>query len=187
MKQKLSDFIFHKNCFPKSLCDEILAEYKGELFDRDSHENKTTRFVGQLQISDPEIINQKNSYTRKWLEKQIFYNVGKLIRDYTEYVHPFTTMLEEDTGYSLRQMSVGDYYKEHRDDGKKQSANNVVVTVSICLNEEYEGGDFTFFKETVTKTLKKGDVLMFPSNFLFPHGVQEITKGTRYQLLTWLR
>ena len=84
-------------------------------------------------------------------------------------------------------MTVGDYYAEHDDEGVGQTAGSRRLTVSICLNEDYEGGDFTFFKETKIYKLKKGDVLVFPSSFMFPHGVQKITKGTRYQLLTWLR
>ena len=85
---------------------------------------------------------------------------------------------------NLLKYEKGNFYVKHVD---QSTTLNRTISVIINLNEEYEGGDFTFFKETVTKTLKKGDVSMFPSNFLFPHGVQEITKGTRYQLLTWLR
>ena len=33
--------------------------------------------------------------------------------------------------------------------------------------------------------LKKGDILIFPSVFLFPHEVKPITSGTRYSFVTW--
>ena len=32
---------------------------------------------------------------------------------------------------------------------------------------------------------KKGDVLIFPSNFLFPHEVKPVKKGTRYSAISW--
>ncbi len=33
--------------------------------------------------------------------------------------------------------------------------------------------------------LSKGDIVMWPSNFLWPHGVTEATKGTRYSAVCW--
>ena len=33
--------------------------------------------------------------------------------------------------------------------------------------------------------LGKGDIVMFPSLFLFPHGVTAATKGTRYSGVCW--
>ena len=33
--------------------------------------------------------------------------------------------------------------------------------------------------------LEKGDALMFPSNFMYPHEVMPVTKGTRYSIITW--
>ena len=51
------------------------------------------------------------------------------------------------------------------------------------LNEEYEGSEFTC-RDTTIK-LKTGDILMFPSNFMYPHEVTECTKGTRYSFVSW--
>ena len=84
-------------------------------------------------------------------------------------------------------MNIGDFYAEHDDDGYGEETGSRTLTVSICLNEEYEGGEFTFFNESKIISFQKGDVLVFPSSFMFPHGVKKITNGTRYQLLTWLR
>ena len=33
--------------------------------------------------------------------------------------------------------------------------------------------------------LKRGDILMFPSNFMYPHEVKEVTKGIRYSFVGW--
>ena len=59
------------------------------------------------------------------------------------------------------------------------------------VNEDYEGGDFIFFdpinkKDIIHReSLKKGTILIFPSNFLYPHSIEPITKGTRYSLVSW--
>ena len=65
------------------------------------------------------------------------------------------------------------------------------LSIIINLNDEYEGGDlvFTDQKDNVIKRLKlgKGSILFFPSNFMYPHSIQPIKKGTRYSIVAWLK
>ena len=85
---------------------------------------------------------------------------------------------------------VGGKYEIHTDRGP--TSENRELTVIINLNSGYEGGEFVFFNPLKTfeivkeEKLKEGSVLMFPSNFLFPHSIQPIIKGTRYSLVCWL-
>ena len=59
------------------------------------------------------------------------------------------------------------------------------------LNDDYEGGDliFTDQKDNEIKRcqLGKGSIVFFPSNFMYPHGIQPITKKTRYSIVAWLQ
>ena len=59
------------------------------------------------------------------------------------------------------------------------------LSMSILLNEDYEGGDFKFYddEETALKEKSKGSVLVFPS--YMQHCVKEVTKGNRYSLVVW--
>ena len=34
--------------------------------------------------------------------------------------------------------------------------------------------------------LKAGEVIIFPSNFLYPHKVNPVSKGTRYTFISWV-
>ena len=65
------------------------------------------------------------------------------------------------------------------------------LSIIINLNDDYEGGDliFTDQKEKEVKRLKlnKGSIVFFPSNFLYPHSIKPITKGTRYSIVAWLQ
>ena len=54
----------------------------------------------------------------------------------------------------------------------------------IRFNDDYEGADLYFWDENVV-SLGKGDIVIFPSLFLFPHGVTEIKKGVRYSGVAW--
>jgi hypothetical protein len=51
---------------------------------------------------------------------------------------------------------------------------------TINLNEDYEGGAFTFFKGRNKIDLKQGDAIVFPADYFWVHEVATITKGTRY-------
>ena len=62
-----------------------------------------------------------------------------------------------------------------------------IPTLSLlgALNENYEGGEFIMFNDK-TISLKSGQILIFPSNFMFPHKVEPVTKGTRYTFISWV-
>jgi hypothetical protein len=62
-----------------------------------------------------------------------------------------------------------------------------IPTLSIIaqLNDSYEGGELIFWNDEVIK-LNVGDVLVFPSNFLYPHKVETVTSGTRYSVVSWV-
>ena len=67
-------------------------------------------------------------------------------------------------------------------DGEKKGVP--ILTVTTILNNDFEGGEFTIFDEEILP-LNKGDIVVFPSNFLFPHKVNPVTAGVRYSAVFW--
>jgi predicted 2-oxoglutarate/Fe(II)-dependent dioxygenase YbiX len=61
-----------------------------------------------------------------------------------------------------------------------------IPTMSLVglLNDNYQGGEFVMWQDTVIP-LKQGDVMVFPSNFLYPHRVDPVTRGTRHSFVAW--
>jgi hypothetical protein len=61
-----------------------------------------------------------------------------------------------------------------------------IPTMSLVglLNDNYEGGEFVMWQDTVIP-LKQGDIMIFPSNFLYPHRVDPVTRGTRNSFVAW--
>ena len=59
-----------------------------------------------------------------------------------------------------------------------------VLSFILNLNDDYEGADL-YFWEDYKVPLGKGDVIMFPSLFLYPHGVTEATRGRRFSAVSW--
>ena len=60
-----------------------------------------------------------------------------------------------------------------------------ILSILSVLNDDYEGGEFIMFEDEEIK-FKKGDILVFPSIFLYPHKVEPVTKGTRYSFISWV-
>lgn len=57
------------------------------------------------------------------------------------------------------------------------------LSMTIVLNEDYEGGEFEFFDEKRLIKEKTGTVIVFPSYIV--HKVRPVTKGIRYSLVAW--
>lgn len=183
--KKIKDYIkVYKNAISKKLCDRVIEEYKN----CDKWEygkiggggiNTDIRNVRNINISHPEII-QYNQEIRQNLDKDLYEVVAKLLAKYTK-IAPHTTIVK-DSGYTLLEYAAGCFYNQHTDHFELEPRS---ISCSLNLNDEYTGGEFTFFDNEITYSLGKGDVIMFPSNFMYPHAIKPILSGTRYSIITW--
>lgn len=57
------------------------------------------------------------------------------------------------------------------------------LSMTIVLNDDYEGGEFEFADDTDLIKEKKGTIIVFPS--YQRHRVRPILSGTRYSLVVW--
>ena len=67
-------------------------------------------------------------------------------------------------------------------DGKQKGIP--VLSYILNFNEDYEGAKL-FFWDDYELDLGVGDITIWPSPFLWPHGVTEATKGIRYSGVCW--
>jgi hypothetical protein len=59
-----------------------------------------------------------------------------------------------------------------------------ILTVLGGLNDDYEGGELLMFGDHRIH-LPAGAVVVFPSNFMFPHEVKPVKSGIRYSYVSW--
>jgi predicted 2-oxoglutarate/Fe(II)-dependent dioxygenase YbiX len=59
-----------------------------------------------------------------------------------------------------------------------------VLSIIINFNNDYQGGDLIFWDDYKVD-LGEGDVVVFPSLFLFPHRIEEVTENIRYSGVAW--
>lgn len=77
-------------------------------------------------------------------------------------------------------------YETHVDTFHMRSDETRKLTVLVFLNEDFEGGKFYIQngKNRLYPEQTKGTVIVFPS--FMPHGVEPVTKGVRYSVVTWM-
>lgn len=175
--------VVFENLIPDELCDSILNEYKNSqewtMASTGSGIAPSIRNVTTIQLSTAASISL-NPNVRQELDNQLFRCVNTAIIKYNQkFPH---AKIEKDTGYELLRYATGQFYVEHTDSFIQQPR---AVSCSLALNDDYEGGEFAFFNRELKYKLKKGSVLMFPSNFMYPHEVMPVTNGTRWSIITW--
>jgi hypothetical protein len=77
-------------------------------------------------------------------------------------------------------------YETHVDTFHQHSTETRKLTVLVFLNDDFEGGRFYIANghERMYPEQSKGSVVIFPS--FMPHGVEPVTKGIRYSIVTWM-
>ena len=185
-KSELENFIqVFDNVLSIEKCKFILDEYIDSEYWKNSliqsnQLNTSIRNCSLIPISDHYTI-EKNSKIRKNIDEIIYKSVNHIT---DKYCNIFPTLnIQIDTGYDLLRYKIGQFYTEHVDSFKEFPRT---LSCSILLNDDYEGGEFSFFGGDLKIKSKAGSAIVFPSNFMFPHGVMPVIKGTRYSIVTWL-
>jgi len=129
-----------------------------------------------------------------------------------ELIWPYMLKANQSAGWSfdiraveymqITKYKTGMFYDWHRDgradclslydspDNKFLHGYGRKLSMTVLLNDNYEGGDFQFgtFREGNNKVHtpefnSAGSVIVFPS--FMDHRVTPVTKGTRYSLVAW--
>ena len=183
---KLEDFVqVFDNVLSPENCNLILDEYKNTSEWEDTRTGdgqiwKNTRNCMTIPISHQHSL-ERNFDVRKNLDGIIFESVKKVIDSYKDLVPAFR--IDIDTGYELLRYREGEFYTQHTDSFKEQQRS---LSCSFQLNEDYEGGEFALFDREMMIRTKPGSAIVFPSNFMYPHEIMPVIKGTRYSIITWL-
>lgn len=185
--QNLLDYVkIYKNSLPKKLCKSAVKNLKKlNWFQHqfyNSFENTMISFDNELSVSN-EYIPEKEE-----INKQVWFAIEKyIVKDFSSFKDWFSGW----NGHSLvrfNKYDINTKMKLHCDhihslfDGQLKGIP--VLTVLGSLNDEYEGGELMMFGDYKID-LSAGSIVVFPSNFMFPHEVKPIKKGIRYSYVSW--
>ena len=118
--------------------------------------------------------------------KLIFNTCCKAIEKYQKIFPSLYQELKFES-INLLKYEVGNFYKRHIDAYHQVNRH---LSFIINLNKNYKGGELIFYyphnQQPYSKIeLKTGDLIMFPSNFMYPHSIEPIISGTRYSIVCW--
>ncbi|MAL09369.1 MAG: hypothetical protein CMF74_06870 [Maricaulis sp.] len=182
---KLKDYIQVTNDLPHDICDKLIERTETRGWEKHHWYSVEDEYEGKNPVAsyDKELDVQAASDDDA---REILPHLDKALKKYYEKFsdHSIFSRL---SAIRFNKYQVGTLMRPHIDhihdifDGKTKGIP--VVSVIGCLNDDFEGADFMLCGEKID--LKKGDILLFPSNFMYPHEVTEATKGTRYSFVAW--
>lgn len=127
------------------------------------------------------------------LEDAYYYNLFseylfKIVEDYVEETGNYCQVRNLLNMQVLRYEKAG-HYKFHVD---ASAFYPRTLSIIYLINDDYEGGELEFIKATknsqepIRIPKKKNTLVIWPSNFMYPHRVTPVTRGVRYSMVTWL-
>ena len=79
-----------------------------------------------------------------------------------------------------------DFHTDNHEYDKDSPGNKFIITFTLYINDNYEGGEISFLDDTTGDTIvykpKAGDITVFPSGDPYYHGVFKIKTGNKYLL-----
>ena len=179
MKENLKDYILHlDNWIPKNIIDKSISELSdNKTWQRHTYSNSKT-FVKKSKNEDKELdiclgdnltyLKEIHDLTWKALEKYIV--IEKISGDTFKGWKGFSKI-------RFNRYKKGQIMSRHSDHivSLFQGEQRGIPVLSIVgvLNDDYE------------IKFKAGDLIIFPSVFLYPHLVKPVKKGIRYSFVSW--
>ena len=181
MTQDIKDFIsYFEDVVPSALCKEIVFA-SDTVFTPSTYSNHKGKIESEQRVLMDEFWVRKDGVYYKPL-KSCYEDV---IKRYSK-IHPLFSV-QRTTDFRINRYSEGGFMSSHVDNihhSHGQEYGFPQVSCLLYLNDDYEGGDFYVASEKFSP--KKGSAIIFPSNFMFPHEAEVVTKGTRWSIVTWL-
>lgn len=112
------------------------------------------------------------------MHEKIFRAVKACVDDYGHYWG--VGIMSYEAFNFVKYEGAGTHFKIHADHGP-----TYVTTVSIVvyLNDDYEGGEIWFPRFDLSIKPKAGDIVVFPSTYIYEHASQDMISGTKYSVV----
>ena len=194
MNLKITDLIYRQNrLVPEDKCKyfiDIFEKYK----DKSGFEEslKYTEEKNNERVRDNfKCLSLSNLYNINEIKKAAdlasFY-ISLMILNYTNFlkvnISKFITdkYINVTSNIRILKYSVGEQIIDHLDVDPY-----VRASCTLNLNENYKGGELTFFSGKHIETFKTGDGMIFPAEIIWIHGTKPVLSGTRYAINCFLK
>mgnify|MGYP003150771023 CR=1 FL=1 len=189
---RIVDLIYrHKRLVTDSFCEDMIKLFEDNIkiqttedsykFDNNQFESDNYKVINLFNYIEDPFIKKKSL--------EAFDYIKIMLRHYKTYIRSsgicknFDTVHIEDSAHlRLIKYEVGSHIKDHADQN-----SFIRGSISINLNNDYEGGSLKFFGDQHFIDLDKAEGILFPAEPIWIHGTKPITKGHRYVLNCFLR
>lgn len=188
MKKLLNDYIkIYNNHFSDELCDKTLTELNSLNWHQHTFYNPKTDSTRAVSGSKELDVSHGLVSTKPELMDRVWEGINQYI--IKDFAFPWFNTWCGFTDIRFNRYEENRLMANHCDhinsmfDGTRKGIPT--LTCLGLLNDDFEGGEFIMFEDELIQ-LSKGDLMIFPSNFLFPHRVQPVKKGVRNSFVAWV-
>ena len=172
---------------PVKVCEEVVKEIKTRPWEKHIwYNSKTDSFTSEKTLE-----SQMQTITSELTDK-LHPFITKALTSYQDKYATYggkcdNRWISSFTAPRFNKYTVGNKMRKHYDhihsifDGKRKGIP--IISIVGTLNEGYKGARFMLRNKEIK--LKTGDILLFPSVFIYDHLVTEPKKGTRYSFAAW--
>ena len=185
---QLRDLIHvEKGIIPANLCEYLVEEIEKNEWRPHTWYNNVNNSFGSEETMARDVQNITGEHQQ--LLTPVMIQAGAAYNAiYSFQTERTAQIMNKFSAIRFNRYAPGQIMRQHHDhihslfDGNEKGIP--VLSFILNLNDDYEGAELFFWDDYVVP-LGKGDIIMFPSLFLFPHGVKEATKGKRYSAVSW--
>ena len=177
--------------FPK----DVVGAYPDAPRKQDGIAGSTLSIDWEQFIGDPNIPEQDRNYGLCHMQNkdQMLKLRERITAGLDHYVHDYLEDIEWYDYYrgftdpKFMKYQESHDMMEHCDHVGNAVGGKGIPTVSIVgsLDDRHEGGYLRFWDKK-NYYIGKGEIMFFPSNFLYPHRVTAVTGGLRYSFVSWV-
>lgn len=114
--------------------------------------------------------------------KNVYEETETIIKNcLADYEKRYNFKMEYMEAINFVRYEVGQHFQVHSDDGFSYSCT---VSSVGYFNDDYEGGEIWFPQQDITFKPQKGDVILFPSNYMYSHASLPVIDGVKYSAVT---
>jgi hypothetical protein len=111
------------------------------------------------------------------IHKEVEDSLDKCLLDYESLWH---LQMKYKEAFNFVKYLPGKYFKIHGDHGPFYSCT---VSAVVYLNDDYSGGEIEFTRQNLKFKPVAGDIILFPSNFVYEHASCEVFDGIKYSVV----
>ena len=182
---KIEDYVkVYTNVLDKSECDNLVeklkVEHKVEL---------ASPFTDLIRKGGVININPRKLELKSTVDSVVEKVSEHINTNYCQEIRPFFYAYGnklDHYDFQVLRYDKNDFFRVHHDHYAESMNFSRLLTACIYLNDDYQGGNLDFPSIEKSFRFNTGDIIVFPSNWMFYHGVSPITSGVRFSIVMWL-